>query len=97
MALRGMIQENVYVGVFQETTFTEVFYTQRLAGYRVVAMPAPILHQGGVAIFYQDSLVFAVEAIFQFGANVIACQLVTVHMRLYIVVCYLSLSDRTNI
>ena len=48
-----------------------------LSGYKFVATPAPIRHQVGVVIFYWDSPVFAVEAIHQFGANAIVCQLVT--------------------
>ena len=77
LALRGMIQENVDVGVFQETKFTDGIYTRVSEGYRVVATPALSRHQGGVTIFYRDSPVFAVEKIRQFGANVIACQLAT--------------------
>ena len=48
-----------------------------LVGYRVVATPSPIQHQGGVAIFYWDSPVFAVKAIRQFVANIITCHLET--------------------
>ena len=92
-----MNQENVYVGVFQETKLTEELYTRLSAGYRAVATPAPSRHQGGVAIFYQDSPVFAVEAIRQFGANVIACQLAMGGRRWYIVGCYLAPGDRTTI
>ena len=62
-------------GVFQETKLTEVIYSRFSAGYNFVVTPAPIQHQDGVAIFYQDFPVFVVEVIRQFGANVIACQL----------------------
>ena len=72
-----MVQANVDVGLFQDTKLTEGIYTRKLSMYKVVATPAPIQHQGGVAIFYQDSPVFAVEAICQFGANDIACHMST--------------------
>ena len=85
------------VGVFQETKMMEVIYPRFLAGYKVVATPAPIRHQGGVTIFYRDSPVFAVEAIRQFDANVIAFQMATVKRRWYIVGCYLATGDRTTI
>ena len=67
------------------------------AGYKVVATPAPIQHQGDVVLFYWDSPAFAVEAIHQFGANVIAFQLGTGERRWYIVGCYLALGDKETI
>ena len=60
-------------------------------------MPAPIRHQGGVALFYLESPAFEVEAIRQFGANVIVCQLVTGERRWYIFGCYLAPGDGTMI
>ena len=77
-------------GVFQDTKSTEGIYTQRSAGYRVVVTQAPSQHQGGFIIFYRGSPIFAVEAIRQFGANVIACQLAKGERRLFIVGCYLA-------
>ena len=63
------------VGVFQETKLADGIYTQVSAVYRVVATPALSRHRSGVVIFYRDSPVFAVEAIRQFSANVIAYQM----------------------
>ena len=60
-------------------------------------MLAPRRHQGGVVIFYWESSIFAVEAIRQFGANVIACQLVTGDRHWYIFGCYLAPGDRAII
>ena len=57
----------------------------------------PSRHRGGVALFYQDSPVFKVEAILKFGANVIACQLETGERHWYIVVCYLAPGNGTMI
>ena len=85
------------VGVFQDTKLTEGIYTRKSDGYKVVAMLAPIRQQGGVALFYWDSPVFAVKAIHQFGANVITCQMETGERHWYIVGCYLAPGDRTTI
>ena len=46
---------------------------------------------------YQNSPVFAVKAIRQFGVNVIARQLATWERRWYTVGCYLAPGDRTTI
>ena len=70
--LIGMVQANVDVGVFQEKKLTDGIYTRGLSGYRVVVMPAPSRHRGGAALFYRDSSTFAVKAIHQFGANIMA-------------------------
>ena len=40
MAPRGMAQDNLDLGVIQETKFTGGIYTLKLAGYRVVDMDA---------------------------------------------------------
>ena len=40
--LRGVLQANLDLGIFQYTKLTGKFYTCRLAGYSVVAMDAPI-------------------------------------------------------
>ena len=96
-ALMGISLENLDVGVFQETKFMEGIYTRRLVGYRVVVTPAPSQHQSGIAIFYQESPLFSVKAIHQFGVNFIACQLDTRDRRLYIVVCYMAPSNGMTI
>ena len=57
----------------------------------------PSRHRGSVALFYRDFPNFTVEAIRQFGANVIPCQLATGERQLYIVVCYLAPGDRAKI
>ena len=49
-ALRGMPQDNIDLGILQETKLTDGIYTRGLAGYSVVATDAPIQHHGGVAI-----------------------------------------------
>ena len=41
LALRGMAQANIDLGIFQETKFTEGIYTCESAGYRVIATDAP--------------------------------------------------------
>ena len=71
-ALRGMAQANIDLGVFQEKKCTDVIYTRKSSGYRVVATDAPSRHRGGVALFYRPSAIFAVEEVREYGPNVIS-------------------------
>ena len=91
-ALRGLD-----VGIFQDTKMMDGIYTWRLAGYKVVGMSALSRHCGGVRLFYWDSSAFAVEAIQQFGVNVITGQMVTGERQWHIVVYYLAPGDDTTI
>ena len=90
-----MSQANMDLGIFHETKLTDGIYTRGLAGYSVVAMDAPSRHRGGVAVFHWPAPHFAVEAVQQFGPNVIGFQLVTGAWRWYIVGCYLT-PDNTS-
>ena len=92
-----MVQANVDVGVFQEKNSTDGIYTRGSDGYRVVATPAPSQYRGRVALFYRDYPNFSVEAIRQFGANIIACQLETGEKLWNIVRCYLAPGDGVTI
>ena len=94
-ALRGMSPAKMDLGILQETKLTDEIYTRRSAGYSVVATDAPSRHRGGVAIFYRSALHFAVEAVHNFGPNVIRFQLATGARRWYIVGCYLA-PDNTS-
>ena len=76
-ALRGIWLSNMDARVFQETKVTDGIYTRVLARYRVVATSAPSRHRGSIALLYWDSPNFTVDAIRQFGANIIVCQLST--------------------
>ena len=71
-ALPGMAQANTDLGVFQETKCTDGIYTRESARYRVVATDAPSQHRGGVALFYRPSSLFAVEAVRDYGPNVLS-------------------------
>ena len=92
-ALRGMTQANMDLGIFQETKFTEGIYTRASAGYSVVATDAPSRNRGEVAVFYRPSSHFAVEAVKQFGPNVVGFQLATGAQRWYIIGCHLAPDD----
>ena len=72
LALRGMSQANMDLGIFQETKCTDRIYTRESARYRVVATDVPSQHQGGVALFYKSSPLFAVEAIREYRPNVMS-------------------------
>ena len=96
-ALRGMSRSNMDLGILQETKLTDGIYTRGSAGYSVVATDDPIRHHGGIVIFYQPALHFAVEAVQKFGPNVIGFQLSTGARRWYILGCYLAPDDTSKI
>ena len=70
-ALRSMSQANLYLVISQETKLTGGVYTGGSAGYSVVATDVLIQHHNRVAVFYWPSPQYAVEAIEQFGPNVV--------------------------
>ena len=72
-----MSQANMYLGIFQETKLTGGVYTCGLDRYRIVTTDAPRQHCGGVAVLYRTSTRYTMEAIQQFGPNVVVFQLVT--------------------
>ena len=63
VALRGMSQANMDLGILQETKLTYGVYTRGSASYSVIATDAPSRHRGGVAIFYRSEPHFVVEAV----------------------------------
>ena len=91
--LRVMSQANMYLGIFLEKKCTDGIYTHESAGYCVVATDAPSRHRGGVALFYRPSPLFAVEAVREYGSNVLSFELVTGELRWYIIGCYLTPDD----
>ena len=76
-ALRGISQANMDLGIFQDTKCTDGIYTRELARYRILATDALSRHRGGVALFYRPSTLFAVEAVRQYGPNVMSFELAT--------------------
>ena len=96
-ALRGMAQANMDLGIFQETKCTDGIHTRASAGYSVIVTDAPSRHRGGVAVFHRPSPHFAVEAVQQFGSNVVGFQLTTGARRWYIIGCYLTPDDTLTI
>ena len=50
MALPGMFQANMDLGILQETKLRDRIYTRGSAGYNVIATDAPSRHRGGVAL-----------------------------------------------
>ena len=92
-ALWGVAQANTDLGIFQETKCTDGIHTRASAGYSVVATDALSRHRGGVAVFYRPSPHFVVEAVRQFGPNIVGFQLATGARRWYIIGCYLAPDD----
>ena len=76
---------------------TNGIYTRESAGYLVVATDAPSRHRGGVALFYRPSPVFAVEAVREYGPNVMSFELATGARRWYIIGCYLAPDNTSTI
>ena len=87
LALRGMAQANIDLGVFQETKCTDKIYTCESAGYRVVATDAPSRHRRGVALFYRPSSLLTVEAVREYGPNVLSFEVATGGRQWYIIGC----------
>ena len=85
LALRGISQANMDLGIFQDTKCTYGIHTRASAGYSVIATDVPIQHRSGVEIFYWPSPHFAVEAVQQFGPNVVGFQMETGARRWYII------------
>ena len=97
LAFRGVSQANMDLGIFQEKKVTDGIYTRGLAGYSVVVTDATIRHRGGLAVFHRLAPYFAVEAVQQFGLNVVGFQMATGERRWYIVGCYLAPDDTLTI
>ena len=77
LALKGVLQANMDLGIFQETKLTVDVYTRVSAGYSVAATGAPSQHRSGVAMFNRLSPHYVVEAVQKFGPNVVGFQLAT--------------------
>ena len=76
MALRGVSQANMNLGIFQEKKLTNGVYTHGSVRYSVVATDTPIWHRGRVTVFYRPSPCFVVEAVQKFRPNVIVFHMV---------------------
>ena len=77
-ALQVISQANMDVGIFQETKVTDGIYTCGSDGYSIDSTDIPSRPFGGVEVFYQPAPYFAVEAVRQFGPNVVGFQLTAV-------------------
>ena len=95
--LRGMFQANMDLGIFQEKNLTDGIYTLGLAGYSVVTTDVPSRQRGKVTVFYRPAPHLEVEAIHQFGTNVVGFHLTIGEWRWSIVGCYLAPDDTLKI
>ena len=75
MALQGISQANLVLGIFQEKNLTVRFYTYGSSGYSVVATNASSQRRSGVALLYWPSTLYVVEAIQKFKSNLIGFNL----------------------
>ena len=97
IALQGMSQVNMDLGIYQETNLTFRFYTRGSSVYSVIAMNAPIQHQSGVEVFFRLLPRYAVEDIQKFGRNIFGFQITTIQRRWYIIRCYLAPNNISTI
>jgi exonuclease III len=61
--LRAMKQMNVDIGLLTEAKLTDGIHTRYSSGYNVFATRAKNHSQGGVVLFYRDSLYWQIESI----------------------------------
>ena len=94
---RGVSQANMDMDILQGKKVTDGTYTGGSDGYSVVATDAPSRHRDGVAVFHWLVPNFALEAIQQFGPNIIGFQLATGERRWYIVGCYVAPDNTSTI
>ena len=66
-----MSYANLGLGIFQDNKPMSGVYTRGLYRYIIVATDALIRHCGRVSVFYWQSLLYIVEAIQQFGPNIV--------------------------
>ena len=64
---------------------------------RYIATDAPSRHRSGVALFYRPSPILAVEAIREYGPNVMSFEVATGARRWYIIGCYLAPDNTSTI
>ena len=95
--LRGIWQENLDLGIFQDTEVTTEIYTGESSGFRVVAPETPSAHSGGVAVFYRVAEHFSVDSIHIYGANIANFKLESGGQKWYIVGCYLAPDNASTI
>ena len=92
-----ILQENVDLGVLQETKVTEGIYMRESSGYRVVALEAPSAHIRGVVVLYYPEEHFSMEALQIYDGNVVIFQMAPGGQRWKIVGCYLAPDDASTI
>ena len=62
LALHGMSHANVDLGILQDTKIIHGVYAWESVVFCVIVLGALSLHHGGVALFYKESLRFALES-----------------------------------
>ena len=69
-ALHAFWQDNIGIGVLQETKLAGGIHTRRSSGYTIWVTEADSRHQGGIAIVWRDVEGWGVEGVRNFGPNV---------------------------
>ena len=89
-ALRGVMQENMEIGIYRETKVTGEKCTQEFEGHRFIEADVKIPHRGGITVFYREAEQFALEALHLHGPNEFSFQMVSGGQRWNIVGCYIT-------
>ena len=98
LALRGMDQANIRLGVFQETKFMDEVHTCASTGYRFFATNVLIGNSGEVALFYRDDAPnFQVKVMQRHGPNMMCFRVASGGRRWFIFGYYLSPKDAATI
>ena len=88
--LCGMLQTNIDLGVLQETKVAKGVFTRVYSDYNIVVLSAPILHSGGVSVFYRATEHFSMESLQIYDANSVSFHLDLGGQRWFIVGLYLA-------
>jgi hypothetical protein len=97
MALRAMRLMNVDWGFLTEAKLTSGIYTRQAQDYQVEATEATSQHSGGIALFWQRSDHWHMEAVRKHGHNVMSAVFVTGHVRYGIIGAYIPPDDISGV
>jgi exonuclease III len=97
LAMKAMRLMNVDIGVLTETKLTDDFHPMKSNGYDIITTQATSRHQGGVALFFDNtSDVFVVKGALAFSPNVIWAKLISGNKKWTILGCYIPPSEINN-
>ena len=88
-----MKQDNVYVGVFQETKITNGIHACHRVRYAIWATMAESRHLGLILVVWKENTGWQLEGIVNLGPNVASFLLTSGSWRWYVIVAYVPPDD----